>query len=915
MNEPETLQPDNNGEDKEAPINPSNPETLIISREEFDELMNDPYKRLVVFNNPDKYAELISKEDLITLAISLGDYSLLHIADIIDQYTDGSNKELISKIVELKYGKGVTEKFSVLENLDQEWYVKLIIENNDLESMVLLLPYTDKIDQKELFEKIVSDQRIVSDDAVDGKLNLFTNLDKDAVLQELLDNNRFQIVVSNMKNYFNNFSEGYIYEKIISSDVGKNQIADLIDYFDSLYIHKDFLYKAIANKDRRSLIATIGQERLKKELMSKEEYIKLLCQSDLEDVVLAIIGNSPWFDNYTFKNLPSLEELESLQANGLIIASVINNPEDGSNIDINEKIKQLIENDSVFVIEALIKNNHIHNISSDLASYLLLKGNFELIVSKSEVIDDSFFTQEVVERFLQADETGYEEAYKKFKAHTNQTISYIEKSYSIFGNKVNPSVIYAVKEILAEETPPPDYFQEIGISEKGLKGIDQLKELVANIRTNLLHVNPNNEEYSKFITLIRDNPLARAIAQQHVRFKESEFGEDDQDSWNNILNNHLSRLRDIPNLPESFSESGVYDIRSIDFVEYDSNQIDEDAKNRYLALRDIIDQAMALNQLPAGERYSALFTEARKLLTEELEQLNLMLEQKAGNEKAIINLTKQIERVNEILNLSARDLIRKIYEGGFESISNERIKGFNDLVLIGTIARCIKLSDFVETSCSELKDADVSYENIIKLNAVIENLVNDHTMSRYFPDDPKDIHRKFFINLASTISFKKLIEKHSKESPTGTSKLQMVPSNGLMLELSGHAADACWASAYDSIGEQFPNITGITFVRNPGESTERIVGACLLIKTTDPATNEELYIIRGVNPIENYINGVKVEDFVNSLFDYVNQIANGKKVAIVIDSKTGSAATNREALLLYLNSIKGSQTHGNPIKN
>ena len=58
MNEPETLQPDNNGEDKEAPINPSNPETLIISREEFDELMNDPYKRLVVFNNLDKYAEL-----------------------------------------------------------------------------------------------------------------------------------------------------------------------------------------------------------------------------------------------------------------------------------------------------------------------------------------------------------------------------------------------------------------------------------------------------------------------------------------------------------------------------------------------------------------------------------------------------------------------------------------------------------------------------------------------------------------------------------------------------------------------------------------------------------------------------------------------------------------------------------------
>lgn len=921
MNEPETLDL-NSDLDTENRLNPetntglSNPESFIYSTEEFEKLMGDPYARLTVFINPDSYSEYISKEALIKLAINEGDYSLSYIAEIIDQYTDGSNKELITKIVELKYGRGVTEKFTVLENLDREWYINLVKENNDLKSMVLLLPYTDKIDQKELFEKIVSDQRIVSNDAVNGKLDLFSNLDKDAVLQELLDNNRFQIVASNMKNYFNNFSEEYIYKKIIGSDVGKNQIGDLIDYFDNLDIHRDFLFSAIARQDRSSLIAAISYERLKKELISKKDLIKLLCQSGLEDVVIETIGTDQTLSFYTFEDLPSLEELESMDAHGLIIANVSNNPEYSSKIDIEEKIKQLLENDSVFAIEALIKNNHIHNISSDLANCLLLKGNFDLIANKSGAIDDSFFTQEVVEKFLQADEMSYEIVYKRFKAHTNQTINYIEKSYSIFGDKVNPTVIYAVKEILADGTPLPEHYMEIGISEKGLKGIDQLKEVIkVYIRANLLRVNPNIEEHSNFIILIRDNPLARAIAQQQVRFKGSEYGEDDLDAWKNILNKHLSRLHEIPKLPESFTESQVYDISSVDFAEYDSNKIDEDAKNRYLALREIIEQAIALNQIPAGERYEALFSEARKLLNDELGQLTLQLEQQAGNEKAVINLTKQIEKLDTILNLSARDLMKLIYEGGLQNISNDRVKGFNDLVLIGTIARCIQLSDYLQTSCQELKDADVSYENIIKLNTVIENLVNDHTTSRYFPSDSKGKNKKFFVSLASTISFKKLIEKHSKESPTGTSKLQMVPSNGLMLELSGHTADTCWASVYDSIGEQFPNITDITFVRNPGESTERVVGACLLIKTTDPATNEELYIIRGVNPIENYINGVKVEDFVNSLFDYVNQIANGKKVAIVIDSKSGSAATNREALLLYLNSIKGSQTHGNPIGN
>ena len=120
------------------------------------------------------------------------------------------------------------------------------------------------------------------------------------------------------------------------------------------------------------------------------------------------------------------------------------------------------------------------------------------------------------------------------------------------------------------------------------------------------------------------------------------------------------------------------------------------------------------------------------------------------------------------------------------------------------------------------------------------------------------------------------------------------------MELSGYIGDACWASRYDSIAKQFPNITGI-IMQDVSKEVPKLIGSSMLIETT-ALDGTPLMIIRGLNPQESYINHVDVADFYKKYTEYVKRLAEnrGRKAAIVIDGHSGGAATNRPLLFAHL---------------
>ncbi len=217
-----------------------------------------------------------------------------------------------------------------------------------------------------------------------------------------------------------------------------------------------------------------------------------------------------------------------------------------------------------------------------------------------------------------------------------------------------------------------------------------------------------------------------------------------------------------------------------------------------------------------------------------------------------------------------------------------------------------------------------SLDDITGVINFVDHIGYQETWKKYFKDKRS---RNNFRQIASTRALEEELERMQKSSSgeIGSTMMKFVPTRGFLMEVSGSLADACWQDSwqyqeeYDEIhgnympgnraipllALQYPNFTSVTFVQNPGTIDERIAGACMLIETLS-RDSEKLLVIRGLNPLENVINRLSVEDFYQKFTEYCKGIAErgGRKLAIVIDAHSGGSATNRPALFQYLRNLQ-----------
>lgn len=211
-----------------------------------------------------------------------------------------------------------------------------------------------------------------------------------------------------------------------------------------------------------------------------------------------------------------------------------------------------------------------------------------------------------------------------------------------------------------------------------------------------------------------------------------------------------------------------------------------------------------------------------------------------------------------------------------------------------------------EVGSASLPREDPSVENMAYIREFVDKIVNDHTYGDYFTD--KKSAQKFR-QMTSTKSLNDAIIRYNTQvAKPKTTGIQFIPTRGIYMEESGQIGDACWADQHPSIAEAMPNMTALIMKARPGAKNERIVGAALLIETVDEDTGEDVLVLRGNNPTENYINKVDVGDYYEAISDYVKQTATkkGMKAAVVIDGFSGGSATNRPVLFEYLANMRNT---------
>lgn len=497
----------------------------------------------------------------------------------------------------------------------------------------------------------------------------------------------------------------------------------------------------------------------------------------------------------------------------------------------------------------------------------------------------------------------------------------IKWAREIFGELLSLENFICVRSLFNNEPPNAD-LQILGINETGNSGLIKLK----NISSELLKSFNTCIIGESDLNLLEKSKIAREMLSMFSGFQDGIWGErDDYQLLKKIrLVQRLNSEGLYRDYHSNLEPSEVYEIRKLDSRE-NKEGFSEDVLKKYTTLRN--DLFGAIDAVNTKGGMGKIVEEIRSGIGQILNTINFQittidpLDERAKKKRE--NLERKREELEQYLqtidvstrrnpniplDIQARFVVQspKIFVRGLPVLSKyeELYSPIRKLVFAGALKKFNKLN----TPLSKLEETP-KIADLCLIKEFVDHTVSEEMYGEYFFGDNK--LAKMFNKISNTEALENGIGAYFKNAPrVGKSRIKFVPTRGLMLEMSGQIADACWADKYESVGEQMPNMSVIIMKARPGEKTERVVGAALLIDTFSPRTKERVLLLRGVNPRQNYINTVDSKEFFNAITDYLVKTAHkrGMIPAVVIDDHQGGAGTNRPALYRTMAKMKKDLT-------
>lgn len=635
------------------------------------------------------------------------------------------------------------------------------------------------------------------------------------------------------------------------------------------------------------------------------------------------------YDYYPKEIIPTAEDLLRIGAGGAVLLA----RQMFADADLASAWQQVINaGDVATAVKALWYESGEQVTVPDAAAGMIArarydKDNHRMLMRHLAKFSADAFTASDLEAYLDNYPSGFMAIY----SYSSATIPWVERCIARLGHDLTHTCLQTARDILHGDpsAPIPDEWRELGITQRGDRGFMQLQEAQRSIRSTLLDGTLTGDELKSFVQLVTTNQVAESLAQQIVRFSDSVWGGTSHADWERILHNYLEAAPHIPGLSSNLRPSDVYTVRKLDERVFDPSNIDDGAKKRYSQLVNAL--GLAIDIVDGGRFYDRAWLDSSlygrvEYLIHQLEQArskpDITESEGKGHEKHDPEIAQSAiaELIQTATSLLGADLINDLpqHVEAIRALNDNRL---NELCRIAKFVQAIEASATIREAAELLRHAELTPEALIKMREFVTHLVDQEYYGPLLKDAGGKVNRnqwRALQGLTLTSAFNDHITRMQRGARNGATNLQILPSRGIGLELSGHAGDSCWAdeTRNGSFAERYPNVTALMFVRNPGDASERLVGTALLVNTTDLDTNEDVVVIRGVNPIETYINATDVDDFLSSLFDYVRSVSGDRKIAVVIDSQgSGGAATNRPVVYSALSlKIRGNQTSNRPMR-
>lgn len=506
--------------------------------------------------------------------------------------------------------------------------------------------------------------------------------------------------------------------------------------------------------------------------------------------------------------------------------------------------------------------------------------------------------------------------------HGGDFIRYVEKVSELPPSQ-RPPTVRAAMELVRDVTPEfarclrdlvADGAQAVerevlGLRHAGDAGIRELKEIARSFVTEVKSASISPENLAK----VQSSEFLARLLIAVTNYDTSGWGPSGVVSLRELLGHHDRAAAEgrIAPMPAAYRTSGVLEVAKLRTRSSESGpQWTEDLLTRFARLSENLRHAhSALTGVPRPFTY--LLGKLGRGIAEHIEALERSIASGTLADGAPMNdmaRRNMVARAQELKELTAPEadgttqfpMLRSLrdFERNFQRLA--RVGELHDDLRTICFAWAMRQHPEWVDRLSDLRSDEPTLEHVSLVRDFVEHITNREVFEHYFSNRKG---ANIFRRMTSVAALDEaILRTQGVGVSSDTTRLQFVPTRGPLLELSGHIASACWAGKYPSVAAAMPNMTAVIMVRNPDDpGRTALAGAGLLIETTN-ASGEPILLVRGLNPLETYINHVSVADFYRKFTDWAQGIAaaRGRRLAIVIDGRAGGAATNRPVLFGHL---------------
>jgi hypothetical protein len=194
----------------------------------------------------------------------------------------------------------------------------------------------------------------------------------------------------------------------------------------------------------------------------------------------------------------------------------------------------------------------------------------------------------------------------------------------------------------------------------------------------------------------------------------------------------------------------------------------------------------------------------------------------------------------------------------------------------------------------------INYKSINEIKETVNHVLAEEYLKVLNKNQKEKIDRNKIIDLMDINALKSAIPKEIKTNKK--EEIFIKASRGLLMEFAAFFSDTCMTSQ-SLLAKKHPWLTSLIFIQKPNSQRDKkLVGSCFIIEAKDE-DGDKVLVIRANNLLENTINQLSVEDFMDKLLQYIEEVAKEKdinQIALALDNHNAGATTNREKIFNYL---------------